>query len=68
MNTLDKMKEINVNAAAATTRMVTGTTATNLLMEKFIKRMPFLSRVFKGESIRKDSLARLAVSQVALGM
>lgn len=56
----------NKNAAKHTGRIAVGKTATDLLMDKVVKRLPFFARFFKGKKVKNNELARLAVAEAAL--
>lgn len=65
---LDKLKDKNIEAGKAAAVLVTGRTATNIVMDKLVSRMPFLTRLFKGNEVKNNELARLAAAQTALAL
>lgn len=65
---LDKLLNKNKAAATATGRLALGRTAMDLIMEKAVRRLPFMSRVFQGKNIRNNELARLGVAEATLAL
>jgi hypothetical protein len=58
----------NNSAAKVTGRMVLGKTATDLLMERVVKRLPLFSRMFKSAQIKNNELARFGAANAALAL
>jgi hypothetical protein len=65
---LEKLIAKNKNAVSATGRLVLGKTAMDVLMERAVKRLPFMSRMFQGNKIKNNELARLGVAEAALAL
>ena len=65
---LDKLTKVNKDAAVHATRLVTGKTATDLVMSKLVKRLPFFSRMFQSGRIKDNEIARFGVAQATLAL
>lgn len=65
---LDKIVDRNKKAASGAGRLVTGKTATDLVMSRLVSRLPWMSRIFKGNSVKNNELARLGVAEAALAL
>jgi len=65
---LEQFKDKNIEAGKSAAALVTGRTATNIVMDKLVARLPFLTRLFKGNEVKNNELARLAAAQSALAL
>ena len=64
----EQFKDKNIEAGKSAAVLVTGRTATNVVMDKLISRLPFLTRLFKGNEVKNNELARLAAAQAVLAL
>lgn len=63
---LNRLISKNQNSVKTTGRLILGRTAMDLVMDNAVKRLPFFARLFQGNRVKHNELARLGVAEAAL--